>query len=62
MLRTVIISPDTELAAYLHRVSRRHRTTFRSSELLTAIRPQIDLTRMLRSHAPQAVFVMRRIS
>jgi pilus assembly protein CpaE len=56
MLRTVIISPDTELAAYLHRV-------LGDIDDVSVVRiverypTQIDLTRMLRSHGPQAVFV-----
>ena len=56
MLRTVIISPDTELAAYLHRV-------LGDIDDVSVVRivdrypTQIDLTRMLRSHAPQALFV-----
>lgn len=56
MLRTVIISPDTELAAYLHRV-------LGDIDDVSVVRiverypSPIDLTRMLRAHGPQAVFV-----
>ena len=56
MLRTAITPPDTELAAYLHRV-------LGDIDNISVVRivdrypAQIDLTRMLRSLAPQALFV-----
>jgi pilus assembly protein CpaE len=56
MLRTIIISPDRELAVYLHQVMAQH-------EDLSVIRvidryPEaVELSRLIRSHAPQLVFI-----
>ena len=55
MLRSIIISPDRELAQYLQRrLSEPEVSVVRQ---WTTTRMQIELTRMLRSHAPQIVFV-----
>jgi pilus assembly protein CpaE len=56
ILRAIIISPDTELASYVHRI-------LADTERVSVARVvndypnQIDLTRILRSHGPQVVFV-----
>jgi pilus assembly protein CpaE len=55
-LRAIIISPDTELASYLHR-ELADTGTVSVARTVTEYPNQIELTRMLRSHGPQVVFV-----
>ena len=56
MLRTAIISPDTELAASLRRALVQD-SSVSIIQMVDHYRDPIDLTRMLGSHAPHAVFV-----
>jgi pilus assembly protein CpaE len=56
MLRSIIISPDRELAAYLHRVLAPH-DGLSVIRVLDRYPDSVELSRLLRSHAPQVVFI-----
>lgn len=56
MLRSIILSPDRELASYLHRVlADTGEVTI--ARILDHYPDAVELSRVLRSHAPQLVFV-----
>jgi pilus assembly protein CpaE len=55
-LRAIIISPDTELANHLHHVLS-DAGNLSVARMVNEYPNPIELTRMLRSHGPQAVFV-----
>ena len=56
MLKSIIISPDRELAAFLHRVLAGH-DGLSVVRVLDRYPDPTELSRWLRSHAPQVVFI-----
>ena len=56
MLRSIILSPDRELASYLHRVLA-DTGEVSIARIVDRYPDAIELSRLLRSHAPQVVFV-----